>query len=66
MATTKVQTGLRIDEAMYEKLVYLAKEQGRSLNNMTEYIIRCYLNQYEREHGRIPIQTDEQTSFPDV
>ncbi len=54
MATIKIQTGLRIDETTYGKLKTLSQQEGRTLNNLVEYIIRQYLSQYEREHGVLP------------
>ena len=54
MAVIKIQTGLRIDEVTYGKLKMLAKQENRSLNNMVEYIVHQYLNEYERENGALP------------
>lgn len=53
MATTKIQTGLRLDEEVYEKLKTLSNQEGRSLNNLAEYIIRRYLAEYEAQNGPI-------------
>lgn len=50
---TKVQTGLRIEESMYEKLKAIAQSEGRTLNNMVEYVLRLYLRDYEAEHGEV-------------
>ncbi len=55
MATTKIQTGLRLNETSYEKLRALASREARSLNNLVEYIIQRYLEDYETTNG--PIQT---------
>ncbi len=54
MAKSKIQTGLRLEEEAYEKLKTLSAQEGRSLNNLVEYIIRCYLAEYEAEHGPLP------------
>ena len=54
MATFKIQTGLRLDEATYYKLKALAERDNRTLNNLAEYIIRQYLADYERDHGPLP------------
>ena len=53
MAVTKIQTGLRIEEVTYGKLKTLAVQEGRTLNNLIEHIIRQHLQQYEKEHGKI-------------
>ncbi len=54
MAVSKIQTGLRIDEETYAKLRTLAIQEGRSLNNLVEHIIRMYLADYEATHGILP------------
>ena len=54
MALSKIQTGLRIDEETYLKLKTLSSQEGRSLNNLVEYIIRKYLEDYEAAHGTLP------------
>lgn len=54
MAVSKIQTGLRIDEETYSKLKTLSAQEGRSLNNLVEYIIRKYLEDYEAVHGTLP------------
>lgn len=59
MATIKIQTGLRLDEATYAKLKALASIEGRSLNNLAEYIIKKHLADYEAAHGPLPADPDE-------
>ena len=59
MATNKIQTGLRINENTYAKLRYLCTKEQRSLNNMIEYVLQQYVEQYEKENGEIPFQPDE-------
>lgn len=54
MAVTKIQTGLRLEEELYEKLKTLSNMDGRSLNNLIEFIARQYVMEYEAEHGTIP------------
>lgn len=54
MATAKIQTGLRLDEEIYGKLKTLCNQEGRSINNMVEYIIRKYLADYEATYGVLP------------
>jgi len=53
MPIIKIQTGLRLEEQTYGKLKALAEEEGRSLNNLVEQILRKYLLAYEKEHGPI-------------
>lgn len=59
MPTIKIQTGLRLDEETYGKLKTLADQEGRSLNNLAEYIIRRYLADYEAAHGELLLYQDE-------
>ncbi len=54
MATAKIQTGLRLDEELYEKLKTLSNLEGRSLNNLVEYITRRFVAEYEAQNGPIP------------
>lgn len=51
MANFKIQTGLRLEESLYLKFKALADLEGRSINNLAEYVIRLYVNDYERSHG---------------
>lgn len=55
MATSKIQTGLRIDEVTYGKLKSISEMENRSLNNLIEYVLKAYLTNYEKENGSIPI-----------
>ena len=53
MPSTKIQTGLRVDEATYEKLKAIAKLESRSLNNLVEHIVIRYIADYEKVNGLI-------------
>lgn len=59
MATIKIQTGLRLNEPLYEKIKYLSVKEQRSLNNLIEYIVQQYVNEYETNHGSIQIPGEE-------
>lgn len=54
MAAIKIQTGLRLEESLYEKVKTLSLKEGRSLNNLAEYIIRQYIEDYENQNGPLP------------
>ena len=58
MATLKVQTGLRLEEALYEKIKVLAENDGRSINNLIEQILRRYVADYEAQNGPLPLPRD--------
>ena len=66
MAVVKIQTGLRLDETTYEKLRILAFREGRSLNNLVEYIVKRYLEKYESQNGAISLPLDGQVSTQDL
>ena len=48
MATSKIQTGLRLNEPLYEKLKVISSSEQRSLNNLIEYIVKKYVDEYEK------------------
>lgn len=58
MAVIKIQTGLRLEENLYNKLKHIADKDGRSLNNLMEFIARQYVDNYEALHGSIPQSQD--------
>ncbi len=55
MAVSKIQTGLRINETTYAKLKTLSVKENRSINNLVEYIIQQYLEDFEKNNGSIPL-----------
>ena len=59
MATNKIQTGLRLNETVYEKLRVLSSRDSRSLNNLIEYVLQRYLDEYEAANGAISVPSEE-------
>ena len=55
MATNKIQCGLRLNESVYEKVKVLATQEHRSFNNLIEYAIQKYVDEYEAQYGPIQI-----------
>lgn len=55
MAVSKIQTGLRINEETYAKLKTLSAKENRSINNLVEYIVQKYLDDFEKTNGSIPL-----------
>jgi hypothetical protein len=53
MATDKIQTGIRFDEDMLQKIAYIAKQNRRSLNAQLEFIAQQCIKEYEKENGKI-------------
>lgn len=46
-----INFNLRISEELNEKLIKIAKEQGRSKNKQIEQIIKEYIERYENERN---------------
>ena len=59
MATSKIQTGLRMNEQLYEKAKSLSAIEQRSLNNFIEYVLQKYVDEYEAEHGPISLPDEK-------
>lgn len=59
MATSKVQTGLRIEESDYYKIKQIAALEKRTLNNLVEHLVHQYILRYERDNGPVPEHQDE-------
>lgn len=55
MAVSKIQTGLRLNEKIYKKIKVLCTREQRSLNNLIEYVVQRYIEDYERANGPIPV-----------
>lgn len=51
--------GVRMEDDLYLKLRYIAKENNRSYNQEAVYVLRQYVERYEREHGGISVDTDD-------
>lgn len=48
-----INFNLRISEELNEKLIQIAKEQGRSKNKQIEQILKEYVKDYERNQNSI-------------
>lgn len=59
MATNKIQKGLRLNIAVNEKAMVLAAKEKRSFNNLIEYVVQKYIDNYENENGPIEICYEE-------
>ncbi|MGW7932126.1 hypothetical protein ACWEWU_10755 [Staphylococcus xylosus] len=51
---------LRLDEEIMEKLKTLSEQNSRSLNKQLEFIIKNYLNDYEKTNGVIPFNNSHE------
>ena len=55
MPSNKPRVTVYTDEKTYAKLGALAEQDGRSISNYTEMLIRKNIMKYELEHGEIKI-----------
>lgn len=44
---------LRIDENLMKKVKLIAEQEDRPVSKQLERIIRLYVEEYEKEHGRV-------------
>lgn len=58
MATSKIQTGLRLDEETLKKITYIAKRNRRSLNAQIEFAVQECIEEYERCKGVISLESE--------
>jgi len=49
---------IRMDFTLAQKVKHIAKERDRSFNKQVSRILQDFVNQYEAEHGEIPINTE--------
>lgn len=58
MKGSKVQTGLRLNEPLYEKVCALANMENRSINNLIEYALQKHIQDYEEVNGVIELPVE--------
>ena len=49
----KSRYSLRIDSKLFDKFGYIADYEGRTKNGQLVYLIRKYVEDFEKEHGEI-------------
>ena len=59
MATNKVQTGIRFEPELLYKISCVARQNKRSLNAQLEFLAQECVQQFEAEHGEIPIDEEQ-------
>ena len=59
MSTIKVQVGLRLTEDAYAKVKVIAKAEKRAVNNLIEYVVQRYIDDYEAQNGPVEILEKE-------
>lgn len=58
MATNKIQTGIRFEFDLLDKITYIAKQNKRSFNAQMEYLAEQCVKEYEKANGPIPRDND--------
>lgn len=51
--------GLRMADELYLKLKAIAKLENRSYNQEAVYILQKFVEEYEKTHGAIDVNTDD-------
>ena len=54
---------LRIHPILMNKMKYIAKNNGRSVNKEIEQILKWVIDDYERQYGRITLTKEEMPGF---
>ena len=45
----------RVSPHLLDKLHYIAEADGRSVNKELEWLVRCYIEEFEEKHGEIKL-----------
>ena len=49
---------LRVDRRLFQKFRYVAESEGRSANKEIEQFIKRHVAEYERQHGKIELESE--------
>lgn len=55
MPSKKKGIMVRPNDEIYIKIEKLAEEENRSMSNLIEYIVKKYIENYEKDHGTINV-----------
>ena len=53
MIKDKIQTGIRFEQELLNKISFIAKQNKRSLNAQLEFLVQKCVDKFEDEHGEI-------------
>lgn len=59
MSSNIPMRGLRMNDELYLKLKHIAANENRSYNQQAIHILQQYVEGYEKEHGKIKVNTDD-------
>lgn len=51
--------GLRMEDELYLKLKHIAKKENRSYNQEAVYILKSFVEHYEKSNGPIDVKIDD-------
>ena len=66
MPSYKPRITVYTDENTSKKISYIAKKENRSASNLTEYLIKKAIMEYEKENGEIKIEDSTPESIKDM
>lgn len=55
----RIATQVRINEELYKKTKFIAKQENRNTNSQIEYFIKLGVESYEKAQGTISLLADE-------
>ena len=58
MPSSVPMRGLRMTDELYLKLKYIAEKENRSYNQEAVYILKKFVEEYEKENGTIPVDIE--------
>lgn len=47
--------GVRMDDNLYLKIKYIAKQENRSYNQQAVYVLKQFVEIYEKQNGKIEV-----------
>lgn len=59
MPSSVPMRGLRMPDELYLKLKHIAEKESRSYNQEAVYILKCYVENYEKQNGTILVNSDD-------
>lgn len=57
MPTKKSPFTFNMEDEYLKKMKIIAKHETRSLSNLLEHLCKLHIEQYEKEHGEIDIES---------
>ncbi len=55
MPSDKPRIVVRVDNALYQKFLFVSQKEKRTLSKQGEYVIEQYIQNYEHKNGKIKL-----------